>query len=93
MLFSRGEWKRAAAERKQAAERVKGWCRRFFDLGDDDAVAANEVACPDPGCPDVETIILVMRAGEATRAFKVAKPIAAVTEGDIRDLLARPPPP
>lgn len=88
MLLSRGEWKRAAAERAAAAARVKEWTRGAFRLTGSDAVAANEVACPDPGCPDRETVILLMRAGEPTRALKISKPIASVVESDVLGLLA-----
>ena len=43
----------------------------------------NEIACADPGCPDTETVILLMRAGQPTRALKIGKPIEAVTDADI----------
>jgi hypothetical protein len=43
----------------------------------------SEIECPDPACPGLETFILVMRAGEATQAAKVKKPIAEITEADV----------
>jgi hypothetical protein len=55
---------------RETADRVKGWIRAALALGDDDAVTLSEIACTDPACPGIETVILVMRPGEATRAFK-----------------------
>ena len=50
----------------------------------DTPFAVNEIACTDPGCPGIETVILVMEPGRKTRAHKVAKPLDAVTEQDVR---------
>lgn len=71
---------RAQASARQAlAERAR-W---VLALAEDDALSVNEIACADPGCPDTETVILLMRVGQPTRALKIAKPIEAVTEADI----------
>ena len=51
-------------------------------------LAVNEIACLDPACPGVETVILVMEPGQKTRAYKVAKALDGVTEQDIRAALA-----
>jgi hypothetical protein len=51
------------------------------------SVTVNEILCLDPACPDLETVILVMRAGEKTRACKIAKPMSAVTEQDLAGAL------
>jgi hypothetical protein len=66
-LFDRFRPQRADPE---DAARVKGWVREILALGGSDTVTANEVACTDPACPGLETIILVMRDGEKTRAYK-----------------------
>ncbi|SEO82239.1 hypothetical protein SAMN04487843_10489 [Methylobacterium sp. ap11] len=68
-----------AAARKDLAERT----RRILALAEEDALSVNEIACADPGCPDTETVILLMRAGEPTRAIKIAKPMEAVSEIDV----------
>jgi hypothetical protein len=51
------------------------------------SVTVNEILCPDPACPDLETVILVMREGAKTRAYKIAKPMEAVTEQDLASAL------
>ena len=59
-------------------------------LGDspDVSVSVNEIACRDPACPGVETIILVMVPGQRARACKVAKILDDVTEADVREAVA-----
>lgn len=62
---------------------VEAWVREAAVLREADIVKVNEVLCPDPACPGFETVILLMRAGERTRAVKVAKPIAEVSQADV----------
>jgi hypothetical protein len=66
---------------------VKAWAREALEANPDTAFAVNEIACPDPACPGIETVILVMEPGAKTRACKVAKPLNEVTEQDIRAAL------
>jgi hypothetical protein len=66
---------------------VKAWARMVLEVSDDTAFAVNEIACNDPGCPGVETVILVMEPGRKTRACKVLKALDDVTEQDVREAL------
>jgi hypothetical protein len=68
---------------KQAVDRVKDLARAALRVSPDTAFAVNEIACTDPGCPGIETVILVMEPGRKTRALKVAKPLDEVMEQDI----------
>ncbi len=79
-------WRARSAERSALATRLKGLIGPYLGLGDDDAISVNEIACADPGCPDMETIVLVMRAGQPTRALRIRKPMEAVEEADIAAL-------
>ena len=63
--------------------RVEAWVREAAGLREADVVKVNEVLCPDPACPGFETVILLMRVGQRTRAIKVAKPIAEVSRADV----------
>ena len=74
---------------RQAVARVKELARSALQASPETAFAVNEIACNDPGCPGIETIILVMEPGRKTRALKVSKPLDEVTEQDIRDALDR----
>ncbi len=72
---------------KQAIDRVKDLARAALQASSETAFAVNEIACNDPGCPGLETVILVMEPGQKTRALKIAKPLDEVTEQDILDAL------
>lgn len=68
---------------KRAVDRVKDMARTALQASPGTAFAVNEIACNDPGCPGIETVILVMEPGRKTRALKVAKPLDEVMEQDI----------
>ena len=68
---------------KLAVDRVKDLARAALGATPDTAFAVNEIACNDPGCPGIETVILVMEPGRKTRALKVSKPLDEVLEQDI----------
>ena len=68
---------------KQGIDRVKNLARAALQASPETAFAVNEIACNDPGCPGIETVILVMEPGRKTRALKVPKPLDEVMEQDI----------
>jgi hypothetical protein len=71
----------------EAIVRIKLWARAALDASEDTAFAVNEIACNDPACPGVETVILIMEPRRKTRACKVPKGLEAVTELDVRQAL------
>ncbi|KAA2237437.1 hypothetical protein [Salinarimonas soli] len=77
---------------KAAIERVKAWAKALLGVDPATTVVVNEIACNDPGCPGVETVVLVMEPGRKTRAAKIPKAIGDVTEGDVREALGAAPP-
>jgi hypothetical protein len=85
-----GFWRASFSAPKPNAEavaRVKDWARATLQAAPDTAFAVNEIACNDPACPGLETVILVMEPGKKTRALKVSKALEAVTEEDLRGAL------
>jgi hypothetical protein len=84
-LFRRGDDPQPQAD---AAERVKAWAAAAAELPADAVLAVNEIVCADPACPGVETVVLLMRPGRKTRACKVQKALAEVTEQDLREALS-----
>jgi hypothetical protein len=72
---------------REAVERVKELARTVLQVSSDTAFAVNEIVCNDPGCPGLETVILVMEPGRKTRALKVQKTLDEITEQDIRGVL------
>lgn len=81
-LFGKPETRKggdAKAEAKAAAERLKTQVRELLGLPETAAIAVNEIICADPACPGSETVILVMKPGEKTRAYKLQMAMAEVT--------------
>ena len=70
---------------------VEAWARAACGGGADDVIKVNESVCPDPDCPGYETCILVMSQGMRTRAYKIAKPVAEVTQTDVVSAFASEP--
>jgi hypothetical protein len=68
------------------AARLKALMAARFGVGEDDAVLVAEVACADAGCPDVETILTVLRADGSRVERRVAKPMDCVGEADVAAL-------
>jgi hypothetical protein len=75
-LFGRDKREAAGAD---AAAQVKRQVRELLGLPENVVIAVNEILCADPACPGTETVILVMKPGEKTRAFKVQMGLAELT--------------
>lgn len=73
-------------ERAEIA-RVKDFVFGALGRNPDIGISVSEIICRDPGCPGTETIILVMAPQKKTAACKVQKPLADVTDDDVRDAL------
>jgi hypothetical protein len=63
-------------------DRVRGWTRTRFALGEDETVMVSELACAVPGCPPVETHIVFWSA-LGRHHYKIFKPLAEVVEDDL----------
>lgn len=74
--------------RSRALRALKALARDLFDAGEDDAVVVNELACTEPGCPPIETVVALLRAGREPRQVKLHKPAMDVTEDDLRAAIA-----
>lgn len=75
-LFGKDKRESAGAD---AAAQVKRQVRELLGLPENTVIAVNEILCADPACPGTETVILVMKPGEKTRAFKVQMGLAELT--------------
>lgn len=78
-------------EAADASRRLALCVRAMLGLTEDDGVTVSEIACSHPECGDAETVVLVMRLGRRTEAFKVLKAMRRVTEEDLRQALASAP--
>ena len=70
-------------EQVQALERVQSWTRARFELPSDAPVLVSQLACNNPGCPPLQTVVAFWTEEGERHHFKVLKPIDAVESGDI----------
>lgn len=66
-----------------ALEQVKLWTRECLQLADGDTVMIAEVACAQPGCPPLETVVTFWTGTGERHWFKVFKPVADVVLDDL----------
>ena len=85
MAFGKPDEKRLAAIRA-----LKVLAREMLAAVEDDVVVVNELACTEPGCPPLETVVALLRSGEKPRQIKVHKAAVEVTEADLRAALDAP---
>jgi len=72
--------------------RVKTWVQQSMALPESATVMVTELACREPGCPPLETVIAILD-GATQRKHTLHKAVLDVTEGDVRaaaTLLASP---
>jgi hypothetical protein len=70
----------------EAAQRLKGWIADLMALGDRDHVAVAELACHEPGCPDLETVATVTLADGRRFVLRFPSALREVTEDQVRSL-------
>ncbi len=79
--------KREAADPAQVA-RIKAWTVDAFGLATDAPIMVIELRCSEPGCPPVETVIVLLGQPGGATQHKLHKAVAAVTADDIGRLAA-----
>lgn len=67
----------------EAIARLKLETRALLALPDDVAVSVTELACRDPACPDLETVVAIISAGNKPRLARIHKTIPEVTTADL----------
>jgi hypothetical protein len=68
--------------------RIKAETRRLLALGEDATVLVQQLACSEPGCPPVETVIAILDAGTEPRTWKLHRPAAEIDTDTLAALLA-----
>ena len=86
MMFRFGFGKKPERDGARVAA-LKQTVRDALALDSDVAVSINEIACADPACPVLETIVLVMVPGQKTRAYKLHGALDDLTGPALRDAL------
>ena len=69
---------------------MKRWTREILGLTEEDVVTITELACRDPGCPLMETVIAVFAEG-VTMRWKFSRPGSAVSKALLKQTLASAP--
>jgi hypothetical protein len=86
-LFRLG--RRRESSTSEASKRIAALARQVLSLGEEDAVTVSQIDCGDPACEGgAETFILVMRKGQRTKAAKISRAMAYVSDDDVADALA-----
>jgi hypothetical protein len=66
-----------------AIERLRGWTRTRFSLPEEAVVSVAEIACAQPGCPPLETVVAFWTAPGVRHQFKLFKTVTDVVEDDL----------
>jgi len=73
-------------------EQIRYWLRQNFAYAPEIPIVIKEVPCGKPGCPPIETAIIVILRNEPPQLFKVQKAIDEITFDHIYDLMENPMP-
>ena len=76
---------------RSALARVRAWARELWCLGDEDSVVVTELACSEPGCPPLETVVLIAAVDRPTVQHKLHLPATDVRLEDLQALVDQEP--
>ncbi len=81
-----GVFSRRPRPNAEAVARLKGWVAALMSLAEADHVAVAELACHEPGCPDLETVVTVTLTDRRRFVLRFPSPVAGVTEAQVQSL-------
>lgn len=81
----RYRWKKPSVS--TAGAKVLDWAKEPLCDDENSAVSLSTNVCDHAACGGEETIILFMRRGERTLAFRIAKPVDTVTQAEVAEAL------
>ncbi|HWO42902.1 MAG TPA: GTP-binding protein, partial [Candidatus Eisenbacteria bacterium] len=73
-------------------DQIRYWVQTILTFPPDAPIIIKEVPCVKPGCPPVETAIMVFLKGEPPRVFKILARINEVTFDHVYNLIENPLP-
>jgi hypothetical protein len=71
----------------QQLRALKETVRNLLGLDDDTAVMVRQLACTEPGCPPLETVVAVLPMDGAARRWTLHQAAEEITEDDLRRAL------
>lgn len=66
---------------------LKETVRTLLGLDDDTAVMIRQLACTEPGCPPLETVVAVLPMNGSARRWTLHRPTDEITEDDLKAVL------
>ncbi|BAZ18223.1 hypothetical protein NIES4071_101080 (plasmid) [Calothrix sp. NIES-4071] len=66
-------------------KQIKTWIHEALQLDEEISISLSQLKCTEPGCPPVETVIIVMAS--TVQQYKIHKPIEDIQYVDICNLL------
>jgi hypothetical protein len=73
----------------EIARRIKTWARETFDPEGAATILVSELACSEPGCPPIETVIAILRGPNDHVKYTIHRPSAEITQTDVLALANR----
>lgn len=73
-------------------DQIKYWTRQNLGFPEEAPIVVKEVPCVKPGCPPIETAIMVFLKGEPPRLFKIQASLNDVTFDHVYNLIENPLP-
>ncbi|WP_156908600.1 nitrate reductase [Bradyrhizobium murdochi] len=71
----------------QAVQELKLQTQKLLGLSNDVTISVSELTCREPGCPDVETVVAILRDGEKPIIARIHKSIPEVTVDELKEAL------
>jgi hypothetical protein len=75
----------------EATLRLKCWAGDLMALSNGDHVAVAELACHEPGCPDLETVVTMTFKDRRKFVLRFPSSVAGVTEAQVRSRASQLP--
>ena len=73
----------------QALARVREWARELWGLREEDSVVVSELRCSEPGCPPLETVVLIAASDRPTFQHKLHLAASDMRREDLQALYAK----
>lgn len=63
--------------------RIRAWVAAHLALDDEDHLMVAQLRCHDPGCPDLETVVTILKQDKRRFVLRFPTPVLDVTETDV----------
>lgn len=70
---------------------IKDQVRSLLELSEEDIVLIRQLACTEPGCPPLETVVAVLPPDGPTRSWTLHQRVDDLTPDLLAAALAKPP--